>query len=117
MHIGGNVYFVRAAFSLCFAYSFSYLLTGAVVDKQTCTLVSGASNGCKEVVPDGGFDFFAPVATPLPVVQSRSDWLRDVVLAILVDVLAAVVWLTPLVPRVSAPLPRTNSNLTNQTHK
>ena len=61
------------------------------MDKQTCTLVSGASDGCKEVVPDGGFDFFAPVTTPLPVLLSRLDRARDVLLTRLVDVLAAVV--------------------------
>ena len=53
--------------------SINHSLAGTV-DKQTCTLVNGAaSNGCKEVVPDGGFDFFAPVSTQLPVVYSRSD--------------------------------------------
>ena len=53
-------------------HEFIHVLTGKVVDKQTCTLVNGAtSNGCKEVVPDGGYDFFAPAATQLPVVHSR----------------------------------------------
>lgn len=52
-------------------HAFIHVIAGKA-DKQTCTLVNGAtSNGCKEVVPDGGFDFFAPAATQLPVVHSR----------------------------------------------